>query len=96
MAELSKQEKEARLKQWRTAQNRQYILSKAKVQKLFYYLETQLGKTPCNHTLRHTVQWLNNNLPQEKVKSAIKEMKEMGGYCDCEVLMNCYERYDIS
>lgn len=28
MAELSKQEKEARLKQWRTAQNRKYIHTK--------------------------------------------------------------------
>lgn len=46
MAELSKQKKKARLKQWRTAQNRKYILSKAKVQKLFYYLETQLEKNP--------------------------------------------------
>lgn len=32
---------------------------------------------------------------EEKIESVIAEMKEMGGYCDCEVLMNCYEKYDI-
>lgn len=32
---------------------------------------------------------------KEKVKSVIAEMKEMWGYCDCEVLLNCYEKYDI-
>lgn len=24
-----------------------------------------------------------------------REIKEDGGYCDCEVLCNCYEEYDI-
>ena len=47
------------------------------------------------HTLFYTEQWLKDNLSKEKVKSVIAEMKEMGGYCDCEVLLNCYEKYDI-
>ncbi len=32
---------------------------------------------------------------EEKIESVITEMKEMGGYCDCEVLLNCYEKFDI-
>lgn len=32
---------------------------------------------------------------EEKIESVIAEMTEMGGYCNCEVLMNCYEKYDI-
>ena len=95
MAELSKEEKKTLMKKWKATQNKKYILSKIKARKLFCYLETQLENTPCNHTLCFTNQWLKDNLPQEKVNSVLAEMKEMGGYCDCEVLLNCYEKYDI-
>lgn len=95
MAVLSKEEKKALMKKWKDSQSKKYILSKTKTQKLFRYLETQLRNTPCNHKLCYTEQWLKDNLPEEKVKSVIAEMKEMGGYCDCEVLLNCYEKYDI-
>ena len=95
MPELSKEEKKALMKKWKDSQSKKYILSKTKTQKLFRYLETQLENAPCNHKLRYTEQWLKDNLPEEKVKSVIAEMKEMGGYCDCEVLLNCYEKYDI-
>lgn len=95
MSDMSKEEKKALMKKWKAAQNKKYILSKARAQKLFRYLETELENTPCNHTLCYTEQWLKDNLPQEKIDSVIIEMKEMGGYCDCEVLLNCYEKYDI-
>ena len=95
MAELSKEEKKALMNKWKATQNKKYILSKTKTQILFRYLETELENTPCNHTLHYTEQWLKDNFPQEKVSRVIAEMKEMGGYCDCEVLLNCYEKYDI-
>ena len=34
-------------------------------------------------------------LSEEKVKSVNAKMKEMDGYCDCKVLLNCYEEYNI-
>lgn len=46
MTELSKEEKKALMKKWKDSQNKKYILSKAKTQKLFRYLETQLDDTP--------------------------------------------------
>ena len=95
MAELSKDEKKALMNKWKDGQNKKYILSKTKTQKMFRFLETQLEDIPCNHTLCYTEQWLKDNLSEEKVKSVITEMKEMGGYCDCEVLLNCYEKYDM-
>lgn len=95
MSDMSKEEKKALMKKWKAAQNKKYILSKARAQTLFRYLEAELENTACNHTLRYTEQWLKDNLPQEKIESVITEMKEMGGYCDCEVLLNCYEKYDI-
>ena len=90
---LSKEEKKLLLKQWKASQNKKYMLSKAKVQKLFHYLEVQLAGNPCNHTLHFTGQWLEHHLPPEKIGKVIAQIKGMGGYCDCEVLFNCYETY---
>lgn len=62
---------------------------------LFEYLEEQLDNSCCDHTLRYTEQWLKDNISQEMIESVITEITDMGGYCDCEVLLNCYEDYDI-
>ena len=72
-----------------------YILSKENVQKLFAYLEEQVDACGCDNTLRFTGQWLKDNISAELYKSVIEEITGMGGYCDCEVLFNCYEDYDI-
>jgi hypothetical protein len=72
-----------------------YILSKEDVQKLFAYLEDQLDACGCDNTLRCTEQWLTDNISRELHESVMEEMTDMGGYCDCEVLFNCYEDYDI-
>jgi hypothetical protein len=72
-----------------------YILSEENVQKLFAYLEEQLDACGCDHTLRSTEQWLKDNISAELHENVIAEINDMGGYCDCEVLLNCYEDYDI-
>jgi hypothetical protein len=95
MANLSKEEKDALKKAWKAAQSKNYILTEENVQKLFEYLEEQLDNSCCNHTLHHTEQWLKENISQEMIESVIVEITDMGGYCDCEVLLNCYEDYDI-
>lgn len=95
MAVLSKEEKKALMRKWKAEQNKKYLLCKTKAKKMFKYIETQLAINPCDHTLNNTEQWLKNNFPQEKAENIIAEIKEMGGYCDCEVLLNCYEQYDI-
>ena len=95
MANLSKEEKNALKKAWKAAQSKNYILKEENVQKLFEYLEEQLDNSCCDHTLHHTEQWLKENISQEMIESVIAEITDMGGYCDCEVLLNCYEDYDI-
>lgn len=72
-----------------------YVLSKENVQKLFSYLEDQLDACGCDNTLRCTKQWLTDNISRELHESVIAEITDMGGYCDCEVILNCYEDYDI-
>ena len=95
MANLSKEEKNALKKAWKAAQSKNYILTEENVQKLFEYLEEQLDNSCCDHTLHYTEQWLKENISQEMIESVIAEITDMGGYCDCEVLLNCYEDYDI-
>lgn len=95
MAELTKEEKKAMLKRWKNQQNRKYVISKAKAVKLFRFLSEQLEEQGCDETLKLTKSWLEENVPTEKQNAVLSEIKEMGGLCDCEVLLNCYERYDI-
>lgn len=71
---------------------RTFLLSKSQVEELFDYLEAKLDECGCDHSRNHTRAWLLNHVP-EKVEDALVEIAAMGGYCDCEVLMNCYEDY---
>mgnify|MGYP001128463349 CR=1 FL=1 len=95
MPELSKEEKKALLKKWKISQHKNYILTKKEAEILLNYLDEILENTPCDNTLRFTKQWLQTNLPAEKIEGVLAEMRVMGGYCDCEVLMNCYEEYNL-
>lgn len=71
-----------------------YILSLEQVASLFEYVESKLEDTGCDHSRRYTQHWLSMNIPQEQHEAVLAEIEEMGGYCDCEVLMNCYEEYE--
>ena len=71
------------------------VLKRDQVEHLFSYVSIRLEKSGCDHTLRFTRLWLENTLPPEVCAAAIEEIQNMGGYCDCEVLLNCYQDYDI-
>ena len=92
---LSKAEKKALTKTWKEAQRKEYLLTEENVQDLFDYLEEQLDNFGCDHTLHYTEQWLKDHISREIIEDVIAEMTDMGGYCDCEVMLNCYEDYDI-
>ena len=50
--------------------------------------QKELNKEPCDHTLKKTAQWLGEHCPPEKLEPILQEMRDMGGFCDCEVLLN--------
>ena len=89
-------------KQWRKAMVRaqtaaQYAreearlpLPKSTTKALFDAVDAGLVKTGCDHTLRHTIAFLQHDLPQEPV---IAWLAEHGGYCDCEVIANVEDRW---
>jgi len=81
------------LRQWRESQKTQYLLNREEVKGLFSLLEEKLINCGCDHTLKHTSAWISRNKPEAQTEDIIMEIRDMGGYCDCEVLMNCYEDY---
>ena len=72
----------------------EYILTIEQVEDLFEYVEACLEENGCDHTRRHTEQWITMHIPEEQREEILAEIDDMGGFCDCEVLMNCYEEYD--
>ena len=70
------------------------ILSVEQVASLFEYVEGKLDETGCDHSKKHTLKWIERNIPAEQREAVVAEIEEMGGYCDCEVMMNCYEDYE--
>lgn len=71
------------------------VLKRVQAKNLFTYLSIRLDQEGCDDTLRFTQIWLEDNLPAEQFAPALEEIREMGGYCDCEVLMNCYQDYEL-
>ncbi len=94
---LSKEEKKALLKAYEEKQNKKYLLKKKDAKSLFNYISKQLSAGGCDHTLQYTEAWLAKNYEDEAIRQqALNEIREDGGYCDCEVLLNCYERYELN
>ena len=71
------------------------VLKRAQAKNLFTYLSIRLDQEGCDDTLRFTQVWLEDNLPADQFEPALAELTGMGGFCDCEVLMNCYEDYEL-
>lgn len=92
---LSKEEKKLLMKQYKETNKVELILEKEKVADLFAFIENQLEKTPCDHSLKYTEEWLKSNVSEDMRGAVIAEIERMGGYCDCEILLNCYEEYDF-
>ncbi len=93
---LSKEEKKALLNAYKNQQRKEYLLDKGGADRLFCYISNQLSAGGCDHTLRYTEAWLSDNYEDEKIRQQVlDEICEDGGYCDCEVILNCYESYEL-
>lgn len=76
-------------------QKQTHILTANEAAALFQYVEIRIQDEGCNHSLRFTQEWLDGNIDFMKHDAILSELEDMGGYCDCEVLMNCYEDYEL-
>jgi len=72
------------------------VLTRAQADHLFKYLDIRLNAVGCDNTLHHTEIWLRDNLPADRFDAAMEEIRNQGGFCDCEVLLNAYEDYELN
>ncbi|MED4455680.1 DUF2695 domain-containing protein [Metabacillus fastidiosus] len=63
-------------------------MSPEQLESLGTYLEEKIDTYGCDHSLTHTKEWLDGNIPKSKKSKVTKAMQNQGGFCDCEVLMN--------
>ena len=92
MDDRSKMMKMEYLKQ----QKKQHILTANQAGSLFEYLDIRLQDVGCDDTHRFTQEWLEKNIPAGQHDAILAEIEDMGGFCDCEVLLNCYEDYELT
>ena len=60
------------------------IMSDEQFEALYDYLNSE---PTCDHTLKYTLDWLIEHHVQDR-KANLEKIIDLGGHCDCEVLMN--------
>lgn len=60
------------------------IMSDEQFGALYAYLSSE---PTCDHTLKYTIDWLKEHYVQD-IQSNIEKITDLGGHCDCEVLLN--------
>src|SRR5215470_20453662 len=69
-------------------------LQPAQMKSLFDFVDEELDEAECDHTLRHTLSFLERL--QVSSEPVIAWLQDAGGYCDCEVLANALERFEFA
>lgn len=93
---MNKEEKKRLLKNWKDSKKQKFEdslpMSRKQFRELFDYLDEQLESNGCNRDFTWTTKFLNaHRIPSAPV---IAFLKENGGYCDCEALMNVEDRLE--
>lgn len=81
--------------EYRKQQRLEHILSENEAASLLQYVELKLQYHTCKHDHRYTLEWLEQHVDFMQHEAILSELEDMGGYCDCEVLLNCYEDYEL-
>jgi Protein of unknown function (DUF2695) len=67
-------------------------ISRKDLSALFGFLDERLGKEPCQHNLKYTLDFLaKRRLSEDEI---VRWLGEYGGFCDCEVLANVAEHWE--
>jgi hypothetical protein len=67
-------------------------LSPAQMKELFDFVNERLAESECDHSLRHTMTYLDAHQIVSDPVSAW--LRDAGGYFDCEVIMNAEEKFE--
>ena len=61
-------------------------ISEEQIVKLLLYVHSKLLETPCDHSLKFSLQWAKQNRLNPMHLTSF--LKKYGGFCDCEVVTN--------
>lgn len=81
--------------EYKTQQKIAHILSADQAASLLQHVELKLQYHSCKHNHRFTQEWLDKHISFMQHDAILAELEDMGGYCDCEVVTNCYEDYEL-
>ena len=81
--------------EYKAQQKKAHLLTADQAASLLQYVEFRLLYHTCKHNHRFTQEWLEQHVDFMKHDAVLTELEDMGGYCDCEVLANCYEDYEL-
>ena len=81
--------------EYRKQERVDHILNEDEAAALLQYVELKLQYHNCKHNHRFTQEWLDAHVDFMKHDAILNELENMGGYCDCEVVLNCYEDYEL-
>ena len=93
---MDKNQKKLLKAQWKQASKPKLELKKEEAESLMLYVDGCIAEDGCDHTTRFAEKWLNEHISPDRHEKIRAEIEDMGGYCDCEVVCNCYEEYDIA
>ena len=87
LTKLQKKQLKKQFKRNEVIENRNKLcLSVSELIELLDFLDDQLSKTPCDHSLNHMKQWARiKNIDWQEMASGLEEF---GAFCDCEILFN--------
>ncbi len=90
-----KQARKVALDKWkadgRAAARAALPLGRDQMQALFDWLDREVPRQGCDHTLRLTEQWLREGGHDEE--SVVAWLRDNSGYCDCEALVNAEQNW---
>ena len=81
--------------EYKPQQRINHLLTPDQAASLMQYVELKLQYHTCKHQHRFTQEWLDQNISFMQHEAILNELENMGGYCDCAVLSNCYEDYEL-
>ena len=81
--------------EYKPQQRTEHILTPDQAAALLQYIELRLQYHTCKHNHRFTQEWLEQNADFMQHNAILNELENMEGYCDCAVLQNCYEDYEL-
>ncbi len=67
-------------------------MTPAQMKALFDFVDQRLSESECDHTLRHTIAFLDSQKVSEE--PVLSWLEDAGGYCDCEVIANAEEKLE--